>query len=187
MKEAGELERQLAIERNEIKNGIAHITVVADGSWSKRSYGKKYYSLSGVGAILGYRTGQVLFIGICNKYCAICDLSERQNCEPKAHKCYKNFDRKESSTRMESDALACGFKCSIEMHNLIYKTLIADGDSNVYHSIKNNNPYREQKVMVNKIECSNHLLRNMCNKLQAVASMSQKRKGNLVLSRQEKL
>ncbi|KYN08281.1 hypothetical protein ALC62_00740 [Cyphomyrmex costatus] len=52
MKKAGEVEKQLAIERNKIINGVPYITVVADGSWVKRSYGTAYDSLSGVGAII---------------------------------------------------------------------------------------------------------------------------------------
>ena len=90
MKMAGEIEKQLAIEKNEVINDIPYITVVADGSWMKRSYGKAYDSISGVGAIIGYRTKKILFIGIRNKYCTVCDVAERQNCKPKAHKCYKN-------------------------------------------------------------------------------------------------
>jgi len=43
---------------------------------------------------------------------------------------------------MEIDAVVEGFKNSLEMYGLIYKTVVADGDSNVYQSIKNNNPYR---------------------------------------------
>jgi len=173
MKTAGETERQLALEKNEIINGIPYITVVADGSWGKRSYGNAYDSLSGVGAIIGYRTKKVLFVGIRNKFCTICDRAERNNLEPSAHKCYKNFDRNASSTSMESDAIVEGFKCSLEMHGLIYKTIIADGDSSVYQSIKNNAPYREQMVTVKKIECSNHLLRNLCKKLKTVAETVQ--------------
>jgi len=56
---------------------------------------------------------------------------------------------------------------------LIYKTVIADGDSNVYQCIKHNNPYREQMVTVKKVECTNHLLRNLCKKLQTVAATTQ--------------
>ncbi|XP_067203566.1 uncharacterized protein [Linepithema humile] len=173
MKMAGELEKQLALERNETINGIPYITVVADGSWMKRSYGNTYDSLSGVGAIIGYRTRKVLFIGIRNKFCTVCDMAERIGHEPHSHKCYKNFDRNASSTRMESDAIAEGFKNSLEMHGLIYRTVIADGDSSVYQSIKNNAPYREQKVTVRKIECSNHLLRNLSKKLKTVAETAQ--------------
>jgi hypothetical protein len=173
MKMAGEIEKQLALERNETINGIPYITVIADGSWMKRSYGNAYDSLSGVGAIIGHRTRKVLFIGIRNKFCTVCDMVERRGLEPKAHKCYKNFDRNASSTNMESDAIVEGFKSSLEMHGLIYKTVVADGDSSVYQSILNNAPYREQMVTVKKIECTNHLLRNLCKKLKIIADMTQ--------------
>ncbi|XP_076545845.1 uncharacterized protein LOC117609781 [Osmia lignaria lignaria] len=173
MQAAGEEERRLAYENNEVVDGIPYITVIADGSWMKRSYGTNYNSLSGVGAILGFRTGKVLFIGIRNKYCTICDIAERKAKSPKHHKCYKNYDRYASSSSMESDAIAEGFNCSIQMHGLIYRTVVADGDSNVYHTIVNNRPYREQKVTVRKVECTNHLLRNLCKKLRYVAEKTQ--------------
>ena len=44
----------------------------------------------------------------------------------------KCLDRNASSTSMESDAITEGFRTSIKMHGLIYRTLVADGDSNVY-------------------------------------------------------
>ena len=48
---------------------------------------------------------------------------------------------------------------------MIYKTVIGDGDSSVYKAILDSNPYRQYGVRVEKIECTNHLLRNMCNKI----------------------
>ncbi|KMQ83895.1 hypothetical protein RF55_18845 [Lasius niger] len=131
MKMACELEKEFALERNETINGIPYITVIADGSWMKRLYGNTYDSLSGVGAIIGYRTKKVLFIGIRNKFCTVCDMGERNGLEPYSHKCYNNFDCKASSIRMESDAIVEDFKSSLEMHELIYKTVIADGYSSV--------------------------------------------------------
>ncbi|KAL6417339.1 hypothetical protein ACFW04_011531 [Cataglyphis niger] len=71
MKLAGEAEKQLAIEKNEVINGIPYITVVADDSWMKRSYGSAYDSLSSIGAIIGYLTGKILFVGIRNKFCTL--------------------------------------------------------------------------------------------------------------------
>ncbi|KYN22252.1 hypothetical protein ALC57_05353 [Trachymyrmex cornetzi] len=172
---AGELEKQLAVERNEIINNHPYITVVADGSWAKRSYGRDsaYDSLSGVVAIVGYRTRKVLFVGIRNKFCRVCHMTERECLEVKRHKCYKNFDRNVSSARMESDAIAEGFTRSIAMHGVIFRTLIADGDSSVYQSIINSNPYREQMITVRKVECTNHLLRNLCKKLKIVAEATE--------------
>ncbi|EZA47389.1 hypothetical protein X777_16362, partial [Ooceraea biroi] len=173
MKMADELEKQLAMERNEVINGISYITVVADGSWMKRSYGSAYDSLSGVDIIIGYRTRKVLFISIRNKYCTLCDMAEQEGRQVRKHKCYRNFDRNASSTSMERDAIVESFQSSLEMHGVIYKILIADGDSNVYQSIINNDPYREMNVRVQKIECTNHLLRNLCRKLKAVAEKPQ--------------
>ncbi|KMQ88744.1 hypothetical protein RF55_11711 [Lasius niger] len=175
MKMAGEVEKQLALEKNDVINGIPYITVIADGSWMKRSYGNAYDSLSGVGAIIGYRTKKILFVGVRNKFCTICDVAERNGIEPRDHKCYKNFDRNASSTSMESDAIAEGFKSSLEMHGMIYRTIIADGDSSVYQTIVDSRPYREQMVNVKKIECTNHLLRNLCKKLRAVAETTQQK------------
>lgn len=51
-------ERELALQHNEVINGIPHIAVMVhiagDGSWMKRSYRTgRYDSLSGVGTICG--------------------------------------------------------------------------------------------------------------------------------------
>lgn len=52
MEEAAEEERQLAIDLGEVDNeGYPCITVVADGAWSKRSYGINYDAASGVVSI----------------------------------------------------------------------------------------------------------------------------------------
>lgn len=86
MKTAGEVEKQLALERNEVISGIPYITVVADGSWMKRSCGTVYDSLFSVGAIIGYRTRKVLFVGIRNKFCTVRNIAERKGMEVKSHK-----------------------------------------------------------------------------------------------------
>ncbi|KYN12183.1 hypothetical protein ALC57_15649 [Trachymyrmex cornetzi] len=110
---------------------------------------------------------------IRNKFCTVCDMTERKNVKAKVHKCYKNFDGNASSTSMESDIIVEGFKNSIEMHGLIYRTVIADGDSNVFKSIIDNRPYQEQMITVSKIECTNHLLRNLCKKLKVISETTE--------------
>ncbi|OXU22784.1 hypothetical protein TSAR_009514 [Trichomalopsis sarcophagae] len=51
------LEFELAKAAGDVdENGNPFITVIVDGSWLTRSYGTKYDSLSGVGAIIGQRT-----------------------------------------------------------------------------------------------------------------------------------
>jgi len=73
MKNAGDEEREIAL-----KNGILDedetpmCTVIADGQWSKRSYKTKYDGFSGAATIIGYNTRKVLFVGIRDRYCSIC-------------------------------------------------------------------------------------------------------------------
>ena len=166
MKEAAAIEKELAIMEGDTIDGIPFITVIVDGSWLKRSYKSgKYDSLSGCGAIIGYRTKKVLYVGVRNKFCWICSEAERQNGIAKQHECFKNWGRDQSSSGMEKDIIVQGFTESVEKHGLIYKTVVGDGDSSVYKAVLDSNPYRKYRVKVEKVECTNHLLRNMCNKI----------------------
>ncbi|CAB3256878.1 unnamed protein product [Arctia plantaginis] len=91
------------------------------------------------------------------------EISVRATVRPRSidHVCFKNYSG--SSTGMEALAITEGFKSSMEMYGIIYSQLIADGDSSTYKSILDANPYRS--LIVEKIECTNHLLRNYCTKL----------------------
>lgn len=49
MKEAGEEEKRIALEKGHVTpDGTPFITVIGDGGWSKRSYGHGYSASSGV-------------------------------------------------------------------------------------------------------------------------------------------
>ena len=48
-----------------------------------------------------------LFVGVRNKYCAVCYVSERQEKEPLEHRCYRNWSG--SSAGMESDIVLRAF------------------------------------------------------------------------------
>lgn len=69
---------------------------------------------------------------------------------------------------MESFILVEGFKKSIEQHGLVYKRLISDGDSSTHSKILEAHPY--DNTTVEKVECRNHIMRNFCNKLQALTT-----------------
>lgn len=164
MEDAGRQEREYAQAAGHIINGIPYIVVMLDGSWMNRSYrSSRHDSLSGMACIIGQRTGKVLYAGVHNKYCSLCSWYEKRNLQPREHHCFKTWGRDTSSGSMEQHIVVSGFKASIEMHNVMYKTLIADGDSSVYQMILDANPY--EGVRVEKIECCNHLLRNFCTKL----------------------
>jgi len=171
MEEAGKEEARLAIENGDLtENGIPFITVVADGAWAKRSYRTNYNSNSGIACIVGYRTKKILHLGVRNKFCSLCNSSK------KSHTCYKNWSG--PSTAMESDIIVEGFKNSLKTHGVVYKFLVADGDSNVYKKILESAPYGH--LQVEKVECKNHLLRNFRTKLKEICSKRISSQGKLV-------
>ena len=55
------------------------------------------------------------------------------------------------------------------MHNLMYSRYIGDGDSNVFKKLRDFPPY--PNIVVEKIECTNHLLRNLCNKIREAGNI----------------
>lgn len=166
MAESAKQEADYAVSVGDIDaDGTPMIAVVADGCWSKRSYKTNYSALSGVAAIIGLRFGKVLYLGVKNKYCMVCARAANKNGEPPQHTCFKNHSG--SSTAMESAILVEGFKNSVRDSGLIYNKLIADGDSSTYKSILDARPYKH--LVVQKIECINHLLRNYSNALMALS------------------
>ncbi|KAF4532108.1 hypothetical protein B566_EDAN006202 [Ephemera danica] len=162
MEKAGEEEYELALNDSDVDDdGTPIVTVAADVSWPKRSFKSKYESLSGVAAIIGMRTGKCLYIGVRNKYCCICARATNKGQEPDEHLCYKNWDS--SSTALESDIVVQGFLISEDLHRLRYGRLVADSDSSTYKRIREANPFRS--IVVEKIECKNHVLRNLTGRL----------------------
>lgn len=173
MEDAAAEEARLAREHGEVdKDGTPLITVVADGAWCKRSYRTNYSSLSGVAAIVGYRTRKVVFLGVRNKYCTSCARAEATGQPSKPHACYKNWNSTQSASSMEPSIICEGFQRSEDMYGIRYARLIADGDSSVYKKILESRPYK--RLTVEKVECKNHLLRNMCSRLKVIASSKTK-------------
>lgn len=68
---------------------------------------------------------------------------------------------------METASIVQGFASSEKKYGVRYLRLIGDGDSNVYPSILRARPYGQR--IVEKIECTNHLLRNYWKKLTIAA------------------
>lgn len=173
LKAAGREEARLAREDGDLHtDGTPMITVVTDGAWARRSYGTNFASNSGVAVILGYRTKKVLFFGVKNKYCCVCQRAENAKTNAPPHSCSKNWTG--SSTAMESAIIVEGFKQSIEMHGVIYGRLIGDGDSSTYRKITDASPYGPT-VSVEKLECTNHILRNYTGRLIKDVVMNTKR------------
>ncbi|KAJ1520495.1 hypothetical protein ONE63_003621 [Megalurothrips usitatus] len=168
MLEAGREEYRLAVEAGDVDaDGVPFITVIADGMWSKRTYGSKYDAKSGTATIIGFRTGKVLWTSTMNKVCAVCAWAAKAGRAPRRHTCAKNYSG--PSTGMEAAIIAEGFKCSMEMHGLRFDKLVGDGDSSVTSRLLQIKPYGAL-YLVEKVECKNHLLRNFRRQLDALAN-----------------
>ncbi|XP_071054859.1 uncharacterized protein [Onthophagus taurus] len=66
----------------------------------------------------------------------------------------------------------------MEMHGAKYNKLVGDGDSSVYRKLLDVRPYGDQ--LVQKIECSNHLLRNYCIRLKEISGRKFSSRGTFV-------
>ncbi|XP_022172386.1 uncharacterized protein LOC111035173, partial [Myzus persicae] len=169
MRLAGVEEKRLAIEAGDIdSDGTPLCIVVADGQWGKRSYKTKYDALSGAATIIGFRTNKILFVGIRNRYCCLCERAHALKLTVRDHKCFLNWDK--ASTGMEADGIAEGFVRSVELHGLKFNRLIGDGDSSVSKRLLELVPYGSHQL-VKKIECRNHILRNYSTKLSALTKI----------------
>lgn len=68
---------------------------------------------------------------------------------------------------MECAIIAEGFCKSVAMYGVKYAVVIGDGDCSVHKKILELNPY--PNIQVEKIECTNHLLRNFCTKVKRLS------------------
>ena len=152
MKLAGQEEREKAIARKSFFQGDPAITVILDGGWSKRSHKHSYNAKCGVGIIIGLETQKILFMGVRNKYCAVCN--QFPNGDPPEHTCYKNWNG--SSSAMETDIIVEGFKKCIQHHGIKYTKFIGDGDSSVYPTLISSVPWG---YAIEKMECANHAVK----------------------------
>ncbi|KAK4871995.1 hypothetical protein RN001_016119 [Aquatica leii] len=83
MEKAAKEEANIAKRRGDVdENGVPLITVVADGSWAKRSYRKNYNSSSGVvhatrKVVLSFHAHMIYF-QLCSRRTEYMNLSERR-------------------------------------------------------------------------------------------------------------
>ena len=133
MIKAGQEEKEIAEREGRYFQGVPAITVIADGGWSKRSHKHSYVAYSGVGIVIGKKTGKILGIGVRNKYCSTCSLAVGKNRDIPEHVCYKNWNL--SSPAMEPDIILELFLEGERVHGLRYMTLVGDGDSSVLHTL----------------------------------------------------
>lgn len=117
------------------KQAPVKLSVALDGSWSTRSYGKRFSSASGCGVIVGEKSKKILFVRCRNKRCSVCSRAVRLNKEePPQHRCFKNYTG--SSGGMESNIMIDGFKKLMD-EGFWLTTITTDGDSTTVAKLKN--------------------------------------------------
>lgn len=139
--------------------GIPKGKCYADCAWCKRSYKTKYNALSGAASIIGHHTKKVLYIDIANKECRVCNKNSKNGTTPPEHKCNRNYVG--PSTGMESKIITDGFRECMTKYNLRFSHLIGDGDFSVLYELNKAQLYNSPIMQIEKIECVNHLLRNL--------------------------
>ena len=112
-KSAGEMEKTIANLQNRYHQGVSAIAVIVDGGWSKRSHEHSYNAKSGVGIIIGKDSGKILYMGVRNKYCAVC-YNKAYEDNPTQHTCILYWN--ESSSTMKADIILDGFCNCKELH-----------------------------------------------------------------------
>lgn len=120
------------------------VVVSYDMGWQKRSSGRRYDSLSGVGAIVGSKTKKILSYGVKQKDCRKCTYYKEKNKPVPPHRCFRNHSG--SSKSMES-ALASELLTKMERDdNVIVQQIIMDDDSTTFSRISNDLGHKVEKI-----------------------------------------
>ncbi|KAJ8889493.1 hypothetical protein PR048_008992 [Dryococelus australis] len=114
-------------------------------------------------SIVGFKIGNVLHIGVRNRYCSICASCQNAKQTPPSHMCF--LDWKKSATSIEADTIA-GNYLALNTTNLSarYFLFVKWFTTPVHRKLLETMPYG-LNLMVEKVECKNHVLRNYCHKL----------------------
>jgi hypothetical protein len=162
MEEAGREERDLAVQRGDLHEGVPAITVVCDGGWSKRSHKHSYNAAGGVAVIIGQVTKKVLYVGVSNKNCSVCSYANTRSIPVREHDCHRNWY--ESSQAMEADLILKGFIECEETHHVRYMRYIGDGDSSTMATLLMRGPIWCKAIV--KLECANHSCKCLPSRLE---------------------
>lgn len=128
--------------------------------WQKRGSGRAHDSKSGVGTIIGNKTGKNCGYGIRIKECRKCSYHQNLGQTHPAHNCQKNWSG--SSKAMESDVALEVIK-TVEKENVQVGTLIMDDDATTMAKVQQN---ISQPVM--KWSDLNHAKKHLGNSLYAL-------------------
>ncbi|XP_044167665.1 uncharacterized protein LOC114976984 [Acropora millepora] len=132
-----------------------------DTGWQKR--GKGHNSFTGVGTMIGLKSGKVIAYGTRTKRCAVCGAASRKGEKPRSHDCRLNWSG--SSKAMEPDiGVELSLECSSK-HNAEVKILVGDDDSATIKRVKEQVAHH-----VEKWSDINHAKKSFTSHLYAIQS-----------------
>ncbi|XP_062576921.1 uncharacterized protein LOC134267321 isoform X2 [Saccostrea cucullata] len=109
-----------------------------DMGWQKRGSGRAYNSKSGVGTLIGNKSGKICGFGVRSKDCRKCSFHTNMGKTPPEHKCCKNWEG--SSKAMESN-VAVELVNKIEKENVEVSVLVMDDDCTTMARINEEIPH----------------------------------------------
>ena len=144
---------------NAKEDEIVDVRVTYDGTWSRRGH----QALYGVVVVASWDTGQVIDAEVLSKFCY--QWNERKHLDPSSPEfldwwevhqadCHVNYHG--SSGAMEKEGAMRIWHRSVEKYKLRYTTMISDGDSSTYPTLRDAQPYGKDHPIV-KCECVGHV------------------------------
>ena len=131
-----------------------------DMGWQKRGSGRSYNSKSGVGAVIGNRTGKICGYGIRVNDCRKCQFHRNKGEKAPQHNCYKNWSG--TAKGMEPD-VGVEIVQSIEEKGVRVETLVMDDDTTTMSRIR-----RELDHKITKWSDTNHTAKHLVSSLYAL-------------------
>ena len=136
----------------------ANLCLAYDMMWQRRSTGKAYNSLSGLGVLVGSQTNKIVEYGVRQKDCRKCTFYKNKSLPVPEHTCYKNFDL--SAKAMEADLCVELVKkvektVSPQAEKILIDSIIMDEDSATMARLR-----EEIRTDITKISDIYHILKS---------------------------
>ena len=122
-KSCSEALQEANLSEAHLADGPAQGTFKYGMCWQKQRSGRSYDSLSGVGTMIGDKTGKVCGYKVKSKHCRVCDFAKGNRRGITAHDCSCNF---EGSARGMEPAATVDIAKKIEQQGVLISTLIMD-------------------------------------------------------------
>ena len=134
-----ERENKDMIEIDDDGHKVAKVAVTVDGTWQKRGYSSK----NGIVFVLSVCTGEVLDFEVLSLVCHQCQAHENLDHLSDEYKQWKDkhqyvcpINHKGSSGEMETKGAIRLFMRSIKQRSLKYTTMVGDGDTGCFGSVR---------------------------------------------------